>query len=222
MNQMPILHSVLPRTRSIGAEVNEQWREPLLLLRRAVPFNVQVAADIVYEGMDRPEGIMLNDCGPQIPSYPVTWMEWEDSSPVEYVRFRYWGALVVQEAPPGLDAEEARYSYRIFAKKDHSAKVIMLPAKAEAEARHLNDNALDSRLWNLSWGSARDNSEDRRRNGRSSGGEANSRSKLAASDVRAIRSAYKSGVLQRELAERYGVRPQTISRIVNRKLWRHI
>jgi len=49
------------------------------------------------------------------------------------------------------------------------------------------------------------------------------REKLTEDDVRAIRSAYASGgILQRELAERYGVTPSLISGVVNRKRWAHI
>lgn len=49
------------------------------------------------------------------------------------------------------------------------------------------------------------------------------RSHLSEDDVRMIRSEYASGrVLQRELAERYGVDPSAISSIVRGVTWRHI
>jgi DNA-binding XRE family transcriptional regulator len=47
--------------------------------------------------------------------------------------------------------------------------------------------------------------------------------KLSEHDVWAIRKAYAKGdVLQRELAEKYGVSEQAIGHIVTRRNWKHI
>lgn len=47
--------------------------------------------------------------------------------------------------------------------------------------------------------------------------------KLTKRDVWAIRREYARGqVLERELAERYGVSPQAIGHIITRRNWKHI
>jgi DNA-binding MarR family transcriptional regulator len=59
--------------------------------------------------------------------------------------------------------------------------------------------------------------------GRSAKGEAHSQSKLTAAQVIAIRAEYQTGtILQKDLAAKYGVRPQTISRVIRGLRWRHL
>lgn len=73
-------------------------------------------------------------------------------------------------------------------------------------------------------GTQKDNSQDKVSKGRSNTarGENAGNAKLTADDVRAIRELQKSGMLRRELAERFGVSQKQITVIVNRKQWAHI
>ncbi len=64
---------------------------------------------------------------------------------------------------------------------------------------------------NCRWTTAAQNSQNRSTN------------KLTAREVKTIRKKYKSGgILQRELASIYGIYQNTISRIVNQKIWKRI
>lgn len=53
-------------------------------------------------------------------------------------------------------------------------------------------------------------------------GEAKSSAKLTEHEVREIRAAIAFGELQKTIAMRYGVIPQTISQIARGKTWRHV
>lgn len=53
-------------------------------------------------------------------------------------------------------------------------------------------------------------------------GESNGAAVLTAKDVRRLRELAANGVLQKELAKRYGIAAATVSRIVTRKLWPHV
>lgn len=46
--------------------------------------------------------------------------------------------------------------------------------------------------------------------------------KLSVDEVRDIRARFRSGELQRVLAEEYGIHQADVSNIVNRKYWRHV
>lgn len=97
---------------------------------------------------------------------------------------------------------------------------------------HTCDNppCQNPRHWFL--GTTGDNARDREAKGRGAGarnlrvvhmrGETNGAAKLTEDDVRQIRSEQKRGVLQKELAERFGVSRAAICLIINRKHWPHI
>lgn len=68
----------------------------------------------------------------------------------------------------------------------------------------------------LSWGTPAQNADDRRRDGTHLEGSAHPRARLTDDEVEAIRSEYaRGGVLQRELAERYGCTQQQVSNLVH-------
>jgi hypothetical protein len=60
------------------------------------------------------------------------------------------------------------------------------------------------------------------RSGPTAKGSRNGASVLTERDVRHLRRQAADGVLQKQLARRYGIAPATVSRIVTRKLWSHI
>ena len=77
----------------------------------------------------------------------------------------------------------------------------------------------------LRTGTDQDNINDKmaRGRGKCAAGEANGMAKLTEIEVSAIRSMYEDGgILQRELGEMYGVSPNVISKIVRRKIWKHL
>ena len=67
------------------------------------------------------------------------------------------------------------------------------------------------------------NAKDRVRRGRSRGGickgEAHGQAKLSAPDVLEIRRLYLNGIKQRVIADRFNIKQQTVSKIVNNKRW---
>ena len=74
----------------------------------------------------------------------------------------------------------------------------------------------------LSTGTHADNMRDRDEAGRTPRGESSGVSKLKKVKVLDIRKRAAAGETQASIAEDYGVTPNTISSIVNRKTWRHV
>lgn len=93
------------------------------------------------------------------------------------------------------------------------------PRPLGMQCRHRDDDKANNVLSNLSYGTAKDNSDDKRRNGNQMEGETHHRAKLTAADVSLIRQSTARGV---DLAIRFGVHPGHISSIRRRKTWRHI
>ena len=53
-------------------------------------------------------------------------------------------------------------------------------------------------------------------------GERNAASVLTAKDVRKLRQLADRGMLQKDIAVKFGIAPGTVSRIIKRKLWAHV
>ena len=87
------------------------------------------------------------------------------------------------------------------------------------EARHLNGVKLDSRLENLTWGTKKEQYEDRERHGTSNQGESNSRARLTEATVRLIRN---SPLSSKQLAKQLNINDSTIRCARNGKTWNHI
>lgn len=93
--------------------------------------------------------------------------------------------------------------------------------------RHRCDTPLCVNPEHLLIGTFADNSRDMVERGRHVAvkGEANGRSRLTESDVRAIRALYERGHSGRSgaaLARRYGVGPSQVSDVIHRKTWKHV
>ena len=84
------------------------------------------------------------------------------------------------------------------------------------ECRHLNGNPQDNQLENLVWGSRLENAQDRIKHGKAS-------RKLTEQKVRMIIYMCKTELFSyKEIAEIYSIHYTTVSRIVNKKRWKHI
>lgn len=79
------------------------------------------------------------------------------------------------------------------------------------QCRHLNGNPKDNRLENLCWGTAQENSDDRRLHGTLPVGERSGTHKLTEVDVLEIRKLYMK-ISLRKLAAHYGVSHTAIRR----------
>ncbi len=97
------------------------------------------------------------------------------------------------------------------------------PPPPGMECRHKDDNALNNRIDNLVWGNRFENMDDRRRNGLMVCGEKQWTAKVTEDEVREMRRRYERGnVLQKQLADEYGVTYQLVHCIVKRKTWKHV
>ncbi len=89
------------------------------------------------------------------------------------------------------------------------------------EVNHKNCNKADNRIGNLEYVTPSENVVHSFDSGRSARGEDHRDNKLSVEQVRSIRAAWESGSsTQTKLAEKYGVSPGTIHKIVSRKRWR--
>lgn len=97
------------------------------------------------------------------------------------------------------------------------------PRPARHECRHLDGNKTNNRIGNLVWGTAAENTEDKRKHGTIPRGSRNGQAKLTEEDVEFARAArQKEGLSFAELARAFGVDATTIRRAVLRTKWRHV
>lgn len=105
------------------------------------------------------------------------------------------------------------------------AKAFVSNKYEKPEVNHIDGDRFNNNANNLEWCTSSENQIHAFENNLQSGnnGESNGQSKLTESDVREIRSIYsEGGVLQKDLAEKYGVAKSAICWIIKRKYWTHI
>lgn len=94
------------------------------------------------------------------------------------------------------------------------------PPKRGQQGRHLDGDASNNFLFNLEWGTAKENGQDKIRHGTNPSGERNIKAKLTWRKVRQIRKMYQTtDISQQELADMFGVHQTAISNIVRNKGW---
>lgn len=99
------------------------------------------------------------------------------------------------------------------------------PCPNKCCCRHLNGIKTDDRIFNLMWGTYKENQADCKLHGTNPIGERNPKAKLTEQDVKEIRQIYETQFhwgLRCKLAQIYNVTPQNIRCIVKRLTWKHI
>lgn len=100
------------------------------------------------------------------------------------------------------------------------------PEQPDLQALHSCDNPPCVNPAHLRWGTSSENARDTRDRGRAvipdNRGENHGMSKLSEGDIFEIRFEHSHGALQKDLATRYGVARSCISKVVNRKAWKHL
>lgn len=127
---------------------------------------------------------------------------------------------------PGVSAVRGYRRYQVALGRGRSRKVARLvalaflgPSGPGFEVAHLNGDSLDNRAVNLAWKTKIDNEADKVGHGTTNRGRRHGASKLTDDDIRAIRSAFRSGERQKDIGARYGVSQGHISMICNRRQW---
>ena len=101
------------------------------------------------------------------------------------------------------------------------------PCPQGMEACHNNGNPLDNRVGNLRWDTRSANQKDAVRQGTCAlcriRGEDRTHAKLTAQQVRQLIYAWRTELFtQKELAMQYEITQSAVSRIVTKKVWRHL
>lgn len=87
---------------------------------------------------------------------------------------------------------------------------------------HHCDNRACVNPEHLFLGTQKDNIQDAARKGRMQRGSDKHNAKLTEDDVREIRAKHTAGITNRDLAVEYRISAWKISRIVNRRAWKHV
>lgn len=98
-------------------------------------------------------------------------------------------------------------------------EVFVGPASPRHLAAHGDGNSLNNRLGNLRWATQKENMADAAKHGTLARGDAYKDAKLTEAIVHEIRA---SGLLQREIAEQFGITQSAVSRVIARKIWAHV
>lgn len=90
------------------------------------------------------------------------------------------------------------------------------------EVGHRNRKKIDNRARNLRWLTKEQNEADKKKHGTWVVGTRHHNATLTPAKVRRIRALSKRGALQEDLAARFGVLQSNVSKIINRKAWKHV
>ena len=87
---------------------------------------------------------------------------------------------------------------------------------------HWDGDCHNNRAENLRWATVSENKSDMIRHGTTPTGSKNPLAKLSEADVRAIRKQRAEGVMIKDIATRFDIHWVNVSRIVHRKIWKHL
>jgi hypothetical protein len=96
------------------------------------------------------------------------------------------------------------------------------PPSPRHQIAHFDGNPSNNHFSNLRWATSSENAADKVRHGTQPIGERAGPLKFTRKSVINVRSGFAAGMSQRKLAALYGTSHSHISRIVKRKLWRHV
>lgn len=96
------------------------------------------------------------------------------------------------------------------------------PPTPDHQAAHINGNPKDNRLENLCWKTAKENDLDKDQHGTRQRGIKHGCHKLTDEQVIDIRRKRSEGVSGIDIADKYGITPQNVSKIVCGKNWTHL
>ena len=88
------------------------------------------------------------------------------------------------------------------------------------DAAHWNNKRKDNRPENLRWCSSRENQRDKIRHGTIATRESHGMSKITSEQANLIREARASGATNKQSAERFGISPSQVQRIVAGEHWK--
>ena len=96
------------------------------------------------------------------------------------------------------------------------------PKQFKVECAHLDGNATNNKFINLKWATHKENEGHKRLHGTMRLGENRYGAKLDNDKVVQIRSLYRQGWLQKDLAIKFEVSISIISRVINNRIWSHV
>lgn len=101
-------------------------------------------------------------------------------------------------------------SHALIAEAFHGQK------PAGMQVRHLNGDGSDNRACNITWGTAKENADDKKRHGT----QASAAKKLDWGKVRVIRRAKRKGVKTSVIAKRFNLTVATVNKINRQETWK--
>ena len=90
---------------------------------------------------------------------------------------------------------------------------------AGMDVRHLDGVKTNNRVWNLAYGTRKENMDDNLRHGKRNRGERCGLAKLTQAKADFIRGMVAAGTSQARVATRFGISQPQVSAIVHRKYW---
>jgi plasmid maintenance system antidote protein VapI len=99
------------------------------------------------------------------------------------------------------------------------ARAFLPPAQPGEQVRHGPAGLADNSPGNLSYGTPKQNHQDRHRDGTWPAGENNGNAKLTWEKIAEIRQRYRDGERQKDLAAEFGVTSSLIGHIIHGRVW---
>lgn len=96
------------------------------------------------------------------------------------------------------------------------------PCPPGLQCRHLDGNPANNLLTNITWGTPKENADDRTAHGRSPIGSKHALARLKETDAASILNRIAAGEKHSEIASDYGIDKSLISHIGCRRIWRHV